>query len=509
MTTLNLSSDESDSAAFQAGSGTVTINSFTSGVVDNTLEYYGIHWEGFSYPSGATASAAVASLGVSSGTTDEPYHTITFEDTSAAPSMFSATNYYISGLTKTTASVLWDDPDLGISTLDYRSPPDLASIINELEASYGTITKFNMIIQGSSNTSRDLQLNDNGVCPMLLDITYTGGSTEYTENVAGTLGNLTGVTIKSPRKIVAGTIGNITGAIVKSINKPISGTLGSITGIVTKQVNILTSGILGSLSGNIVGIRIILLSIGGTLGSLSGNIIKQTNKTFAGMAGDLTGEVAKLTSKNVSGVLGNISSTLISIKLSLVNVGGTLGNLSGSLANQTNKVLSGQLGNINGIIVKTISKPISGVLGSLSGDIIKAFVISLAGTMGTISGTVLKQINKIETGTLGSLSGNVIKQTNKIVNGTVGTITGVVSGNKILYFVQAVGGTLGSLSGSIIKTTYKDFTGSISPIGSLVQFKLIVAQKVRAGYDSVLRSRAGTAVNKITKGGYDIIKRIR
>jgi glycine betaine/choline ABC-type transport system substrate-binding protein len=128
MPTLDYTVGASSDDAHEFG-GTVTINSATLGTIDATTEYAGLRWTGVTIPDGATIDVAYIRLSVPNASFDEPLITIRFENTDS-PATFSATNNNINTRTMTTASVLWDNADLGASGSEqYFNSPSIVSLI--------------------------------------------------------------------------------------------------------------------------------------------------------------------------------------------------------------------------------------------------------------------------------------------------------------------------------------------------------------------------------------------
>jgi hypothetical protein len=179
MPTLDYTVGASSDDAHEFG-GTVTINSATLGTIDATTEYAGLRWTGVTIPDGATIDVAYIRLSVPNASFDEPLITIRFENTDS-PATFSATNNNINTRTMTTASVLWDNADLGASGSEqYFNSPSIVSLIEELMAarSYASGRAMVCRLNGGADSTRDLQFtayDGNPSWAAMLHIEYTEG----------------------------------------------------------------------------------------------------------------------------------------------------------------------------------------------------------------------------------------------------------------------------------------------------------------------------------------------
>jgi hypothetical protein len=187
MPTLDYTVAASSDDAQELG-GTVSINTAVIGTIDATNEYAGLRWDAVTIPDGATIDVAYIRLNVTVSSADEPQHTIHFENADA-PATFVATNNNINTRTMTSASVVWDNADLGANGTDqYFNSPSLVSIIQELMAarSYASGRAMVCRIQGGSSATRDLQFTSWDNSPTtapVLHIEYTaGGGGRTTKN---------------------------------------------------------------------------------------------------------------------------------------------------------------------------------------------------------------------------------------------------------------------------------------------------------------------------------------
>lgn len=179
MTTLNLA--ETDTAA-QTSIGFV-YGSWSSFTVDASNEWGGIRFSsGITIPADATITACVLSVVPLDGNNDEPLHTFYFEET-AAPAAWTTGSgtYNLSGRSRTTANVSWDNANLGYSSgATYYSPGDLSAVLQEVVNSQGELTALVLLANGA-NTTRDLALNTYN---SKLDITYTVPGGAYTPRMS-------------------------------------------------------------------------------------------------------------------------------------------------------------------------------------------------------------------------------------------------------------------------------------------------------------------------------------
>jgi hypothetical protein len=102
-------------------------------LVDNIAEWMGARFTGITIPAGSTFNPSYMTWQFPSGTTDEPQVRIHGEDT-AAPLTYSSGANNISGRTITTASVDFDNANLGAP--GSFNTPSIATILAELLASY-------------------------------------------------------------------------------------------------------------------------------------------------------------------------------------------------------------------------------------------------------------------------------------------------------------------------------------------------------------------------------------
>lgn len=159
-----------DDDAREAADGTVGLSN--EQVVDETSEYYGHRWT-VTLPRGVTIITAWIDLWIIDDTSDEPDHTIYFED-SANPTAFSASANNISSRTPTTITATLSSADLGvdaagnwISDVEDMPFPELRAIIQELVDSYDYSAGAPMvaIIRGSAILTRDLRRMDYSTDP--------------------------------------------------------------------------------------------------------------------------------------------------------------------------------------------------------------------------------------------------------------------------------------------------------------------------------------------------------
>ena len=179
MTTLNLSEKDT---AYQTSIGFVYAPG-TGQVCDATTEYMGARWSsGVSIPSDATITSCVFSIVPDSSTKDEPLHDFYFVE-QAAPAAWTTGggSYDLRDRPKTTATVRWDNTNLGYSSGEtYYSPGDMSALLQEVVDSQGALTAVALICHGNSSL-RDLAFGNYNA---KLDITWPGGDAPKTSRLA-------------------------------------------------------------------------------------------------------------------------------------------------------------------------------------------------------------------------------------------------------------------------------------------------------------------------------------
>lgn len=192
ITKVSASADD----AFESG-GTVTING-TSGLVDASTEYHGFRFQNITIPQGATINVAYLLVYVSGfGSSDEPLHRL-WGDDSDDGSQFTTGANNISGRTKTTASVDWNNANIGQSSnyegdgFFWGGQADIKGIIQEIVDRGGWSSGNSIVLfdsQPSTDANRDLQFSfydGNTKFGAVLYVTYTasGSSTPLIDSGA-------------------------------------------------------------------------------------------------------------------------------------------------------------------------------------------------------------------------------------------------------------------------------------------------------------------------------------
>ncbi len=281
-------------------------------VVDDVDEWFGFRWTGVTLDDGSTIDVAWVDLTIKNPNQDEPNVIIDFEDASA-PGTFTTTSGDISGRTGTTTTVAWDDSNYGITSNNQfltaiKTPPELKTIIQELEDSYDYSSGSSMVcrMEGLGPNTRDLQIrtydHDTSMAAKLHIEFTVGGGTTYEQSVAGTLS-----TVGSP---------------VKEGQKPLSASLSSAS-VLARETILSLAGAL-STAGLLVSIKTALQSVAGTL-STTGAVVREAAKPLSGtmtsagtlarnistsLAGTLTtaGTVVKETITTLTGALSSVGS---------------------------------------------------------------------------------------------------------------------------------------------------------------------------------------------------------
>ncbi len=371
--------------AWESTGGTMNLTA-TDHNTDAANEWSGFRWTGVTIDNGSVIDVAWVDLAIKNLNQDEPNVTIDFEDASA-PGTFTTTSSDISNRTGTTATLTWDDSDYGITgtwqfTSDIKTPPELKTIIQELEDSYDYNAGSSMVcrMKGIGPTTRDLQYRtyDGDTSKAAkLHIEFTAGGTTFNQSVAGTLTSA--------------------GVPVKEGQKPLSASL-SAAGILARAT---------------------ILSLAGALSS-AGTLSFDTFKAIAG-ALSTAGSLAKLSS--LSTIKGSLSSsgTLSAVQIFLQSVAGTLSTA--------------------GSIVRDSVKPLSGTVTS-AGTVVRVTLLSITGAL-TTAGTTVKETLAALTGAL-SFSGAVGTVKNAVVSAIDLTLNArstaltLVSRSSALTLVQRV-----------------------------------------------------------------------
>lgn len=127
MATFNAAITQSADDARETGSGTVSI---TNAYVwsQSTNDYIGLRFQSVTIPQGSTINSAYLTVYLGNDA-DDPDLLIWCQDADDTAA-FTTTNDDISGRTKTTASVAWQDTNLGYS--QQVQTPDLKTIVQEV-----------------------------------------------------------------------------------------------------------------------------------------------------------------------------------------------------------------------------------------------------------------------------------------------------------------------------------------------------------------------------------------
>lgn len=175
MATLNLQIAAGSDDAYE-NTGTVTTGDLQSGIVDSSAEWIGLRFQNVTIPAGSTISAAVLSVKPTDSGNDEPLMDI-WGVAQSNPGTFSTGTNDISGRSRTTATVNWDNADLGSDGTQFFSAPDLASIITEIIGLPGWASGNALaLVMRGTNTTRDLRIfmfETAQADAAKLDITYT------------------------------------------------------------------------------------------------------------------------------------------------------------------------------------------------------------------------------------------------------------------------------------------------------------------------------------------------
>jgi hypothetical protein len=168
MATLNLTQVLGETGR-ESSAGVVDITNNPLGNVDATNEWFAFRFQNVTIAPGSTINTAVMSIVVPLSTEDEPLHTFYGEDHDNAPVLTNAASS-ISTRTQTTATVLWDNTNLGAPGT--FSPPGMAAIVQEIIDRPGWASGNAIVIfcNGSATATRDLSVN-NGDATFAIDYT--------------------------------------------------------------------------------------------------------------------------------------------------------------------------------------------------------------------------------------------------------------------------------------------------------------------------------------------------
>lgn len=193
MATLNLTVGASADDAFQNNTTMdLTTGSFN---VDATNKWAGFRFQNVTIPQGATIHSAVLTIFVGSSTGDEPKHTF-YGQAADDAGVFTTGASNISSRTRTTANVLWDNADLGVSGITAKAVPDMATVVQEIvnRAGWASGNALVIVCHGDADTNRDLIVqfyDSNPAEAATLAIEYTVGVARRSRFGFGLLGRNT------------------------------------------------------------------------------------------------------------------------------------------------------------------------------------------------------------------------------------------------------------------------------------------------------------------------------
>lgn len=153
---IGASSDD----AHEISGGSMFLTSSPLGAsLDNTNEWAGLRFAHAALPPGAAIASAVLSVVPGDSGNDEPLVTIYCEAADDAATFTSSSNN-ISGRSRTSASVAWDDANLGADGSTYFDAPDLAALVQEVagRAGWAEGNALAVLIRGGGTSSRDLTI---------------------------------------------------------------------------------------------------------------------------------------------------------------------------------------------------------------------------------------------------------------------------------------------------------------------------------------------------------------
>jgi len=142
----------------EQANGNLVGNGATIGSIDTTNVWGFWRFTGITIPSGATITNAYLTVTTPNGNSDEPEVTFYGVDASAPAQPSWGGNGGISALSRTTATTLWSNTDLGASSGTYDTPA-MTTLIQELVDSYAPYSSGVIAIVAhttSANTARDL-----------------------------------------------------------------------------------------------------------------------------------------------------------------------------------------------------------------------------------------------------------------------------------------------------------------------------------------------------------------
>jgi hypothetical protein len=193
MTTIEIKVNLGADDAYEDGDGDVinTGSTILVGATNATSHRYGcVRFSSVTIPDGATIDVAYLKMYFGTAANSDVYLNSWAEDsdTPAAPTTGNDT-YSVSGKTKTTATLEWDQSNVAGSTPGYYNSPSIVSIIQELMASYSYASGRAIVFfwdvygQAVTNLSSISTYDDSSNRAATLHIEYSTGSNPVTENL--------------------------------------------------------------------------------------------------------------------------------------------------------------------------------------------------------------------------------------------------------------------------------------------------------------------------------------
>lgn len=151
--------------ANENAAGDVSTSGGSTFISDSVNEWFGFRFLGVHIPKDSTINSAILSVIPVNSTVDEPEHTFYGEDADNASGFTAGSaNNDISGRTRTSASVLWDNADIGTDNagVNRYSAPDLKTIVQEVVNRSGWVSGNALVLvaHGSADGARDLGIMD-------------------------------------------------------------------------------------------------------------------------------------------------------------------------------------------------------------------------------------------------------------------------------------------------------------------------------------------------------------
>lgn len=181
--------------AFEPSTSSAVNLTQTSFNVDGDDEWGIDIWRGLGLMDGGTVISAVAQYKVTDGSNDEPdvtFYGVNEDNTPAA----TTAQQDISSRPRTSASVAWDNPNLGASGATFFSAPSFVSLLQEvIDDGHIVLGVFGVVYTstngaGARDFTRLTQDSASGDSA-ILDVEYTPASTTWTGSAAVTIGGAT------------------------------------------------------------------------------------------------------------------------------------------------------------------------------------------------------------------------------------------------------------------------------------------------------------------------------